>query len=160
MDMALISGTITSLRTVADITKTLIDLKVDEKVRTQLIALQNGILSAQQNVMESQVQQMAMSEEIRTLKEQIANFGNWQNEAERYKLTSPWGNGGVVYALIEAKSNGELAHYLCPTCFTDRKKSIMNPCENAKGWCGFRCTHCKTEVSTGFRGSVPATYAK
>lgn len=108
--------------------------------------------------MAANAEQVAMAEEIRALKAQIESMKGWQEEATRYKLVEPWSNGSLVYALREVEKKSEPAHYLCTKCFSDGRKSILNPLEDGKGWCIYRCPHCKSEVRNGYRNATTAEY--
>ncbi len=159
MDMGLITGTITSLRFAGDIAKSFLSLQSMTEVQGKVIELQSAILSAQGSAMEANSQQMTMVEEIRTLQSQIESMKGWREETKRYKLVEPWGNGSLVYALRDAAKASDPAHYICTKCFEDGRKSLLNPQENAKGWCVFRCPHCKSEVLNGYRNASTAEYA-
>ncbi len=159
MDMTLITGTITSLRFAADIAKSFLELKSITEIQGKVIDLQSAILSAQSSAMESNAEQVAMAEEIRSLKTQIESMKGWHEEAKRYKLVEPWNNGSLVYALLEIAKRNDAAHYLCTKCFNEGRKSILNPLEDSKGWCVYRCPTCKSEVRNGYRNANTAVYA-
>lgn len=159
MDMSLITGTITSLRFAGDIAKSFLSLQSMAEIQGKVIELQSAILSAQGSAMEANAQQMSMAEEIRALQTQIESMKGWRKEAERYKLVEPWGNGSLVYALRNDSKADEPAHYICTKCFEDGRKSLLNPSEDAKGWCVYRCPHCKAEVRNGYRNASTAEYA-
>jgi hypothetical protein len=159
MDMGLITGTITSLRFAGDIAKSFLSLQSMGEVQNKVIELQSAILSAQSSAMEANSQQFTMAEEIRALQSQIESMKGWREEIKRYKLVEPWGNGSLVYALREKAKENAPAHYICTKCFEDGRKSLLNPLEDAKGWCIFRCPHCKSEVRNGYRNASTAEYA-
>ncbi len=159
MDMGLITGTITSLRFAGDIAKSFLSLQSMAEVQGKVIELQSAILSAQSNAMEANSQQLIMVEEIRTLQTQIESMKGWREEAKRYKLVGPWSNGTLVYALREKAKENEPAHYICTKCFEDGRKSLLNPLDDAKGWCIYRCPQCKSEVRNGYRNASSAEYA-
>jgi hypothetical protein len=159
MDMGLITGTITSLRFAGDIAKSFLSLQSMTEVQGKVIELQSAILSAQSSAMEANSQQLTMAEEIRTLQSKIESMKGWSEETKRYKLVEPWGNGSLVYALREAAKQNEPPHYICTKCFEDGRKSVLNPLDDVKGWCIFRCPHCKSEVRNGYRNASSAEYA-
>jgi len=54
-------------------------------------------------------------------------------------------NGAFVYAAHTP--NGEVDHYICPNCFEDKKKGVLQPCSLQRGK-GLKCGRCKTEILT------------
>jgi len=109
--------------------------------------------------MAANAEQMAMLENIRVLKSQLDSMKGWHNESTRYKLIAPWKNGSLVYALRDDAKKSDPAHYICTKCFEDGRKSLLNPSDDVKGWCVYRCPHCKAEVKNGFRNATTAEYA-
>lgn len=101
-----------------DLLKTLKD--VNDTAARQGIAIELGgkILAAQE-------QQASLIEQIDTLKAEITSFETWDAEKQRYEL-KPLGNAGVfAYSLKPAHENGEPPHWICPDCYQDRKKRIL-----------------------------------
>lgn len=158
MDMALIQGTITGLKTAADIAKGLMELKSLAEVQAKVIDLQSAILSAQSSALAANADQSAMVEEIRALKEEIARVKAWDTQKQRYKLVQPW-SAGVAYALKESMSNTEPPHLICTNCYESGRKSILNPVADSHGWIFYACPVCKSQVPTGYRGGVIPQYA-
>lgn len=158
MDMALIQGTISGLKTAADIAKGLMELKSLADVQAKVIDLQSAILSAQSSALAANSDQSAMLEEIRTLKEEIARVKGWDIQKQRYKLLQPW-SAGVAYALKESMSDTEPPHLICTNCYENGRKSILNPIEDSQKWVLYACPVCKSQIPTGYRGGVTPQYA-
>lgn len=147
MDMIAINGSIAGLRLAGDILKGMLDLKTFNDSSGKVAELQNAILSAQSNAMASHAAQFSMVEEIRALKEEMAQIKAWDTEKQRYKLTTPW-EGSLTYALKESMSNGEPPHYICTSCYENRRKSILNPKQNSTNrFYSFVCPNCKTNAA-------------
>jgi hypothetical protein len=105
MDITLIQSAITSLNTASNIAKGFLELKSISDVQGKVIDLQSAILSAQSSALAANSGQMIMIEEIRTLKEEIANIKAWEAQKKRYKLIKPWpvhAVGSIAYALKES----------------------------------------------------------
>lgn len=159
VDMALIQGTISSLKLAGDLAKGMLDLKNFNDVSGKVAELQSAILSAQYSAIESNAAQFAMIEEIRALKEEIARIKAWDAEKSRYKLMTPW-QGTLVYALKQSMSNGEPPHYICTNCYEVGRKSILNPKKMANSMkIYFACPVCKSEVPTDFNNPCAAVFA-
>jgi hypothetical protein len=144
MDIALIQGTISSLKVAGDIAKSFLELKSISEVQGKVIQLQSVILSAQSSALSAQAHQSTMIEEIRSLKEEIAHIKAWEEEKERYKLISPW-KGSFVYALKSSCSRSEPPHWICTKCYEDGRNSILNPFRSNRNYV-FTCPACKSAL--------------
>ena len=158
MDMSLIQGTITGLKTASDIAKGFLELKSITDVQGKVIELQSAILSAQSSALAANSDQAAMVEQIRTLKEEIASVKAWETQKQRYKLAPPW-DGSVIYALKESMANSEPPHWICTSCYENGKKSILNQIQGKDGWYMVTCPVCKSQIQSPWRGPSPLTYA-
>lgn len=158
VDMALLQGTIASLRMAGDIAKGFLDLKTFNEVGGKVAELQSAILAAQGSAMEANAAQFAMIEEIRALKAEMASIKAWDAEKSRYKLQSV-ATGGVAYVLKESMSNSEPPHYICTSCYENGRKSILNQIANATGFTSYTCPVCKSQMPTGYRGQSTPIYA-
>jgi hypothetical protein len=158
MDMSLIQGTITGLKTASDIAKGFLELKSITDVQGKVIELQSAILSAQSSALAANSDQAAMVEQIRTLKEEIASVKAWETQKQRYKLANPW-NGAVVYSLKESMANSEPAHWICTSCYETGRKSILNPIKSKDGDFLLVCPVCKSQIQSPWRNAAHPEYA-
>ena len=157
MDMSLIQGTITGLKTASDIAKGFLELKSISDVQGKVIELQSAILSAQSSALAANSDQAAMVEQIRTLKEEIASVKAWETQKQRYKLVSPW-QGCVVYALQKSMSNSEPPHWICTHCYENGAKGFLNGKEDSRSLI-MVCAKCKNQIQTPWSGgSVELRY--
>lgn len=107
--------------------KGVIDATVEVETQKAMIDINNEIIAAQQSSISAQKEHSDLLDRISTLEAEITEMKDWSAEAARYekKIVSP--QGVIVYALKEAEQDGEPPHELCPNCFADGKKSIMQP---------------------------------
>ncbi len=91
----------------------------------QLIEFQKSLINANYLIASVQAQNASLAQEKNDLKQEIVRFENWQAESARYQLHKIE-SGIVTYALREAMANGEPPHWLCPSCYGKREKSILN----------------------------------
>lgn len=143
MDMASIAATISGLKTIGDLVNTILDAKTSNAINTAVSEVQSHLLSVQREALAANSEQFSMIEEIRNLKEKIAEMEAWGAEKQRYHLTSPW-QGTVVYSLKESLSNGEPPHWICTNCYNDGMKSILTQQQDGNGVVSFLCPKCKT----------------
>lgn len=141
MDMALIQGTISGLKTAADIAKSLMEMKSVSDIQGKVIELQSAILAAQSSALAANADQSAMAEEIRALKEEMARVKAWESQKQRYQLTQFGRESALVYALKKSVSNSEPAHYLCAKCYEDGKRMILQP-KQINGFANLSCPSC------------------
>lgn len=158
MDLESVKGAITSIKLAGEIAKTFVDLKSQAEINARVVDLQSVILEAQGALFAANDTQRELLAEIDTLKAKIIGMDQWATEQKRYRLYSPR-DGMLFYALTQATSNGEPAHYLCTNCFQTGRKSILNQGRNSQAWTQFECPACRATISTGHRGSFPLEYA-
>lgn len=158
MDIGSIVTAASSIKAVADIAKTLSELKSISEVKTVAIELQSKILAAQSDALAAQSEQASMVQKISELIKEIAAIKAWEVDKHRYKLHSPW-EGSVVYGLVESMSNSEPPHWICTKCYEDERKSILNPRrkENSSIYI-FVCPVCKSEIHSPFHNAAQAEY--
>jgi hypothetical protein len=111
-----------------------------------MIELQSKILDAQSGMLAAQDERSALIERIRTLEEEVARLKAWEAEKQRYVLKDA-GNGALAYALKEDARGPEPPHWICPQCYQDGKKSILQPETQIQGRCQvLACTRCNSEL--------------
>lgn len=161
MDIGTITATISGLKTTGDIINSILKAKTSDAINAAVRDANSHLLAIQGDMLSSQSEQLAMVEEIRNLKEKIANLEAWYTEKNRYQLEDLWGTGVVAYALKESMSKGEPPHYLCTNCYEEGKKRILNMQTNRKnGRKMLVCPHCNTEFHSMYSRELPFKYAK
>jgi hypothetical protein len=153
--IAEISAGISSLKTAKELVQGLNSLKTEAALNEVKINLQSLILDAQQGLFAGQEAQSAAAERIRQLEQKLMEFENWTAESERYELADA-GQGTMAYRLKPGMENGEPPHWLCATCFQDRKKSHLHKEDQFPGRnTVLRCMPCRTElIISGQRNTV------
>jgi hypothetical protein len=131
-----------ALKTAFDLAKGLKDIDNAVSRNGAIIELQERILTAQQA-------QSALLEQISALEAKVASFETWESEKENYELTQ-LAQGGVAYVLKPDKRDGKPPHGICPNCYEQRKKSILQT-NGKQTWMDhfFKCPSCSTHV-TGY----------
>lgn len=122
--MDIIAGAFTTLKTAADITQALIAIKSDAAVAAKAVELNNVIFAVQQQLFDAQTERSKHVDEIRHLQAEVADLKRRQLEEERYELfeLSP---GTFVYRLKAQAEAAEPQHAVCPNCFQEGRKSIL-----------------------------------
>ena len=145
IDMQSIAAAVGSLKTAADITKTMIELKGAADVNAKAIELQSIILSAQSSALAANSEQFTLLQRVRQLEEELAKPKQWETEKQRYELVSLEGDGSVfAYRLKEDAAGTEPSHYICAHWNEERKKSLLQSTKYDSGRAvSLRCPRCE-----------------
>lgn len=124
MDIATIGGTLASINAARDIAKTMIGLRDTELLQSKTIELNGLILEALGKAIEARQAEAAQVDEIRALKEEIAQLKAWGAEKTRYELKQV-DSGFVAYMLKPEERGTEPPHWLCATCYSNGEKGFV-----------------------------------
>lgn len=86
MDLTLIGGAVTGLKTAADIAIGFSKLNTMAEVQGKAIELQQVILSAQSGALAAQSAQFSLVDRIRELEREVAEVKAWEAQKQRYAL--------------------------------------------------------------------------
>jgi hypothetical protein len=137
---------ITSLRSALEVTKAMIGLRDAEAFRAKSIELQGLILESLDKAIEAREAYAAQLDEVRALKAEVADLKQWGAEKENYELRPNW-TGSVAYMLKPEARGSEPAHWLCPNCYSQGKKSFLLPLSSTNPTKGmYKCATCRTET--------------
>jgi hypothetical protein len=115
VDMGAVSGLMTSLRAVVEITKAMKDIDSAIALQTKTFELTREIMSAQSYAMEAMAAQSALLDRVRQLEEEKTKLDAWESEKQRYEVQNV-DRGFFAYVLKPGMENGEPPHALCTTC--------------------------------------------
>jgi hypothetical protein len=131
-----------ALKTASEIAKTLIDMDDKVALNDLAIKLQSQILTAQEAAISAQGR-------IQELESLVRASDEWKEQKDRYKLVD-YGAGTFAWQLRTECSNGEPAHRLCPKCFEQRKRAILQFKNRTYAHQDFYvCNSCDTEFFFG-----------
>lgn len=123
---------------------------IPKQLRDLLIKIDWKIVSrAQSAAFAANDERAALIDRINTLEKQIAGFEAWEAEKERYQLTEI-APQMFAYVIKPEAQGADPSHWICPACFQDGKKSILQGFESGTyGW-QHTCPSCKLEINTGY----------
>lgn len=150
-DMTAISGLLSSLKASTDLTKSLLGIRDAQLVREKAVELTAEIMSAQASALAAHAAQSELADRVRDLEEQVVELEDWHREKERYQLTEV-ATGVFADATKPGMENGEPPHKICPNCYQQRRKSILQSYARPTRWqtnSFLRCDACKIEIVTG-----------
>lgn len=140
-----IAGTIGGLKAAMDIAKGLNAAAGAVALNEAKIALQGAILEAQAGLLAAQEAQTANLKRIDELEARIVQLDAWEREKQRYELRE-FPTGALAYVLKEGDQTGEPSHRLCPRCYQEGHKSILQTTARHNGGENVECPRCETKL--------------
>lgn len=109
-----------------NIAKAIVSTRDETKLAALNLEFTSAVLELTQKQLVLSQHQQTLLTENETLKKQLAAYERWEQESRRYQLhqLEP---GILVYALKPEHAAAQPAHWLCATCYQDRKASILHP---------------------------------
>jgi hypothetical protein len=104
--------------------------------------LTGTLMDLQQQMMQGQLEQMALVKKITELEETLRLTQARANLLDQYELLSV-GPGKVAYALKQEFKGTQPAHLCCNNCYDNGKRSLFEGQKPYKGWMNFLCSACK-----------------
>lgn len=136
--MDAIAGAFATLKSAADITQGLLSLKTDAAVSTKVVELNRVIAEVQSQLFSAQADYATVLGRVRDLEAQVLNLEDWAHEKQRYQLHElvP---GTLVYRIKPDMQGTEPMHDLCPRCYQEGIKSILQAAGIKEGHHVFHC---------------------
>lgn len=143
MDMSLIIGAFESTKSIYNGVQVMLELKEAAAVRAKAAELLALVTDTQGKLFSVQTDYAAAASRIRELEAQVVALENWEKEKQRYALHN-LGPGTFVYRLKADSQGEEPIHDLCPCCYEQGVKSILQSAGYANMRTRFTCPKCKT----------------
>jgi hypothetical protein len=122
--------------------KTLLDSAKGLKDINDAAVRNAAVIELQEKILTAREQQFAALERIAELEKEMARFETWEAEQQRYELKPvPGYHKPLAYALKEEAERSEPSHWLCATCFQNRKASVLQPEVRSPGRCQVLVCH-------------------
>lgn len=154
--LAEVTAGLGSLKAAFDITKGLNAANTQASVNEVRIELQQLIIDAQQALSAASDIQTANAQRMRQLEQEIVQLKDKSAELQRYELAKTGEEGGLAYRLKDERQSPELPHWICPNCYEDGKKSLMQHDHLPQGRCEvLSCHPCGNEIVFSGRRVTP-----
>ena len=138
-----------ALKSATEAVKSLMGMRGDARVLEEAIKLNKEILAAQAALTQAQTEQTVLTDAIRNLEKENAGLKEWDSDKKRYDLTR-FDPGVFTYALRPDAANGQPIHELCPRCYDNGEKSILQATTEVRMRRRVRfCPTCKNEYAYG-----------
>lgn len=118
------AATVSTIKAAFDIGKGVQSLHTSVEVDQAIAEMLEKLLTARQQAMESLETETSLLKRIDELEHEIARLKDWTAEKERYELADT-GQRSLAYRRKEGVEPAEPAHWICPQCYEDGKKSIL-----------------------------------
>jgi hypothetical protein len=105
-----------------------------------------AIVELQEKILAAQTTQSELAQRVRELEEEVTRFDKWDTEKERYYLVHAIAGGSMVYALKPESQGAATPHWICASCYPQRKKGILQRAESTYGMWMYRCPLCKNGI--------------
>ena len=146
---------IAGLKTVSDLASLLIRMNVDTAVTQKAIEANAAIINAQSLMLELQAKHQDLLAQNDELEKRLIQIENWEAENQKYALTQI-ADGLFVYALKPNESNGAPPHWLCPNCFQNKRKSILQfEYSRVAHNNTFKCSQCELRLVDHTNSAMP-----
>ena len=140
-DITIIPTLLASIKHATDITKVFKDADYSfEKAETKLKMAELISALADVKVQAAGVQELVLEKDKR-----IAELESWKAETQRYKLIEI-AKGVFVYVLKLEYIHDEPIHWLCPNCFENKRKSILQRADKTPSGTSHNCSNCKNVI--------------
>lgn len=78
-----------------------------------------------QKILDAREAYSALLDKVGELEAEIRAYETWESEKQRYELTEHGHSKAKAYSLKEGVEPPELPHSICPDCYGNRKKSLL-----------------------------------
>lgn len=121
-----ITAAISTSKAALELIKSAKDAKGQFQLHEIAIPLQQHIIDLQLRVTEVQNRYDELADKNRELKGVLAEHAQWDALAAKYEHTVAE-TGKHLYALKSEYTKSEPFHWICPRCYEEKKRSILQP---------------------------------
>lgn len=129
--------------------KTMFDIAKSMKDMNDTVRINAAVADLWEQIITAQARYTAAIEQVGELKEQLSRFETWEAEKQRYELVQLYA-GSLAFSVKEAMRHNEPPHYICPSCYQQNKKSIMQGFNHAFGRRALTCPVCKLDITHSY----------
>ncbi|HEZ3759431.1 TPA: hypothetical protein WID98_000474 [Neisseria meningitidis] len=140
-----ISNAFIGLKEAGSLLKGFNQLKTEAEVAQKTIELNQIIAGIQTDLFEAQSSYTAAISRIDELEKELVAVKNWSTEKQRYQLYE-LAPGSFVYRLKTEMANSEPIHDICPQCYEQGVKSILQFNGYEGAFHKYPCSRCQTII--------------
>lgn len=128
-----------------DIAKGINSLNTTVEINMAVSKVLEILLSVQGNALAMQSQYQELLKTKNELEQKIVEFETWSETERQYDLKE-FAPGVSAYAYKNTSETGDPMHWLCPNCWQDRKKSILQRRYHHANSGSYICNRCNKFV--------------
>jgi hypothetical protein len=160
-EIAIVSSIASSLASATAMAKAMLGMKIDSEVRAHVGEIQGALMAAQTAALAGLEERFLLLDKIEKLERRLKAAVDWDEEAKRYQLQE-FPHGTHVYVLKAECADGEPIHRICPNCFQQNLKSILQTTVKHSGAEEVSCSACSASIklSPFNRSATPRVQVK
>lgn len=141
-----IAGLLSSVKSAKDIAEAMIGLRDAQAIQAKALEFQSRIFDAMSSAIKVQEERATLLQSVEALKKEIAGLKAWEAQKQRYELKSV-GVGALAYSLKKDAGGSEPPHWICPKCYEDGQRSILQPETRVPGRTQhLACSRCGNDI--------------
>lgn len=144
--IAEISSLVASSKAAYDIAKGINSLKSEVDRNESISKVLEVLLAVQTQALSVNAIAQKLQEEKYELTKKVMEFEKWAETEAQYELKE-FAPGVFVYAYKKGDNLKEPMHWLCPNCWQEKKKSILQRNYHDAETGAYNCHKCKAEIS-------------
>ncbi|MGZ9722812.1 hypothetical protein [Rhizobium miluonense] len=151
LGIEVIGNTVDTLQSISQMISSTAELEDVSALKKKLGEMSSLVLAAHGKAVAAQVEVMKMMLENFDLHAQLMQVDRWEGVAARYRLKD-FGGQTFAYELKPEYAVSEPAHTICPHCFENQRKSLLQFLyETATLQRVFKCGGCSQEITLGLQ---------
>ena len=139
-----LSEALKAIAAIGDLAQSIASGEIEDTIKSKADVLARSIMPLQGALFSLHSENRNLHKIKENLEQRIEDLVNWEKDAERYLLHS-LAPGAFAYSLKEEHHDTEPHHYLCPSCFHDKRKSFLHLSPDGDKYACSR-SDCETEV--------------
>lgn len=124
VDISAIAGAVSAVNGMKSMVETMVAVRDAAALQAKKLEFQSLYANLMNAMLTLQQEHSALLQRENALKQQIAAMEKWEAEKEGYQLAAVY-PGAFAYAPNPETRRSEPPHWLCTTCFQNRKKSFL-----------------------------------
>lgn len=144
--LAEISSLVASSKAAYDIAKGINSLKSEVDRNESISKVLEVLLAVQTQALSVNAIAQKLQEEKYELTKKVMEFEKWAKTEAQYELKE-FAPGVFVYAYKKGDNLKEPMHWLCPNCWQEKKKSILQRRYHEATFGAYICNKCEKEIT-------------
>lgn len=113
------------------------------------VSLNEAVIDLQGQILTAQESYTTLLAKVGELENKLASYEDWEAQKQRYVLKPHGERAALAYALQDGVEPPEHPHSICPDCYQNRKKSILQTVRHVVGFAeSLTCNVCGWEGYT------------